>query len=117
MNPGQGNVQNGQPPFTLTGVTLSTFVAFAVVWATKEAYNAIDPEITWSTALLITITIGILGVVSYAYMRRHLLLYLRRQAIDTASDFVINAQSFGSASSSMIALIQEVELVSRGYRM
>lgn len=53
----------------------------------------------------------------YAYITRQWLQYLRRNAIDTVSSFVENLQSFESSSTSLLGLIQEMELVSRGYRM
>jgi hypothetical protein len=61
--------------------------------------------------------VGALGVISYAYMRRQWLQYLRQQALAEISQFVGSAQEFDSAAVGALALVQEVELVSRGYRM
>ena len=53
----------------------------------------------------------------YYYFRRQWLHYLRVQAIESASSLTTNAQYFDAAASAGITLIQEVELVSRGYNM
>lgn len=56
-------------------------------------------------------------MVFYAFTRRQWLKYVRHQAVEAASILVTNAQSFDSAASASVVFIQEVELVSRGYRM
>ena len=53
----------------------------------------------------------------YFYLRRQWLHYLRIQAIENATSLTTNAQEFDAAASSGITLIQEVELVSRGYNL
>jgi len=53
----------------------------------------------------------------YAYARLRWLQYLRHQAVDCATLLVSSAQDFDASASATITLIQEVELVSRGYRM
>jgi type II secretory pathway component PulF len=51
------------------------------------------------------------------YMRRQWLRYRRQQSLSEIRTFVTHAQDFDSAAGAALALIQEVELVSRGYRM
>lgn len=58
-----------------------------------------------------------MAAVCYAFAKRQWLKYLRHQAVEGASELVGNAQTFDSAASASIVFIQEVELVSRGYRM
>lgn len=53
----------------------------------------------------------------YGYVTRKWLQSLRQQAIEATTSFVANIQSFEGSSTSVLALIQEVELVSRGYRL
>ena len=53
----------------------------------------------------------------YTYMRRQWLQYLRQESVEGASSLVTNLQAFEASTSSALALIQEVELVSRGYRL
>lgn len=61
--------------------------------------------------------VGLVVIILYAYFRRQSLKYLRRQAIETASMLVNNAQCLDAAYFAAVNLIQEVEIVSRGYRM
>ncbi|KAK2065799.1 hypothetical protein LY76DRAFT_585740 [Colletotrichum caudatum] len=63
--------------------------------------------------LVVVITAGI----AHVFMRRQWLRYRRMQALSEVTAFVSNSQEFDSATGAAIALIQEVELVSRGYRL
>lgn len=63
--------------------------------------------------LFSAITLGIARV----FMRRQWLRYRRHQALSEVSTLVSNSQEFDDVTSAAISLIQEVELVSRGYRM
>ncbi|KAF4982559.1 hypothetical protein FZEAL_1838 [Fusarium zealandicum] len=51
------------------------------------------------------------------YMKRQWLRYRRSQSLSEITAFIENSHSFDSASGAALALIQEVELVSRGYRI
>ena len=57
------------------------------------------------------------AMISYAYMRRQWLQYLRQQSLAVVSEFVAKAQEFDMVVAGALTLVQEVELVSRGYRM
>lgn len=57
------------------------------------------------------------GFLGQIYMRRRWLHYRRQQSLSEVTSFVSNAHEFDSSLSAALALIQEVELVSRGYRM
>jgi len=59
----------------------------------------------------------LIATVTYAYMRRQWLQYLRQQTLVETTDFVLKSQEFDAAVAGAITLVQEVELVSRGYRM
>jgi hypothetical protein len=65
--------------------------------------------------LLILIPAAVL--IGQVFMRRQWLRYRRQQSLSEVSSFVYNAQEFDSAGAAALGLIQEVELVSRGYRM
>lgn len=64
-----------------------------------------------------TASLVFLAVISYAYMRRQWLQSLRQQSLIKSSEFIANSQDFDNAMAGSLALVQEVELVSRGYRM
>lgn len=53
----------------------------------------------------------------YSLSRRHWLRHLRRYVIEITGVLVGNSQTFDSAASAALAVIQEVELVSRGYKL
>jgi integral membrane sensor domain MASE1 len=56
-------------------------------------------------------------IVGQFWLQRQWLRYRRGQALGEVTAFVSNSQDLDGASGAAFALIQEVELVSRGYRM
>jgi len=66
---------------------------------------------------VLLVLLPVIGAVFYAFAKRQWLKYVRHQAVEAASVLIGNAQGFDSAASASVAFIQEVELVSRGYRM
>ncbi|KAG6017311.1 hypothetical protein E4U54_007733 [Claviceps lovelessii] len=64
--------------------------------------------------LVLLATATFLGQV---YMRRQWLRYRREQSLAGMTTFVSNSNDFDSASEATLSLVQEVELVSRGYRI
>ncbi|CUS09056.1 unnamed protein product [Tuber aestivum] len=65
-------------------------------------------------ALLLSVMVAIS---LFAHARRRWLRSLRAKAIEIAALFVENSQTFDVLASNAVTLIQEVELVSRGYRL
>lgn len=65
-------------------------------------------------ALLLSVMVAIF---LFAHARRTWLRSLRSKAVEFAALFVKNSQSFDVLASNAVTLIQEVELVSRGYRL
>ncbi|KAK2740577.1 hypothetical protein FQN55_008786 [Onygenales sp. PD_40] len=103
--------------FGLQGALYTAGASFSVVWLLHWARSRQGP--TWDIrriCVLIALLIAV-GFAFYVFAKRQWLKYLRRQAVDVASVLVTNAQSFDSAASASVVLIQEVELVSRGYRI
>ncbi|KAJ5572260.1 hypothetical protein N7535_005920 [Penicillium sp. DV-2018c] len=66
---------------------------------------------------VLLIVVPTVGVLFYAFAKRQWLKFLRHQAVEAAGAFIGNAQGFDSAASASVVFIQEVELVSRGYRI
>lgn len=79
-------------------------------------HGTIPASVSWRIAIALTVTLS-LTVGLYAWATRQWLQYLRRNAIETTARFVENLQAFEASSISMMGLVQEIELVSRGYRM
>ena len=65
-------------------------------------------------AIVITVVVGIF---LFTRTRRKWLRSLRMKAVEFAATFVENSQTFDILASNAVTLIQEVELVSRGYRL
>lgn len=57
------------------------------------------------------------SLVLHAYMRRQLLQSLRQETLSKTSNFVASAHQFDHVVAGALSLVQEVELVSRGYRL
>jgi len=60
---------------------------------------------------------AVVAFVGYAYVRRQWLKFLRRNAVAAASTLTASWQAFEVSSTSALSFIQEVELVSKGYRL
>lgn len=88
-------------------------LALAINWLSASGSGNFTKKRIAVFLILAAIGAGVIQV----FMRRQWLRYRRHQALAEVSGFVSNAQEFDSATSAAIALIQEVELVSRGYRL
>ena len=99
--------------FTWKGLCSTSIAAFAVAWLIHFARKIAS---RWGLTLIVSILV-LPCTILYRFFRRQWLQYLRKQAIEAASALVSNAQSFDAATSAAITLVQEVELISRGYRM
>ncbi|QSS61559.1 proliferating cell nuclear antigen, vezatin domain [Histoplasma capsulatum] len=103
--------------FGIRGAIFTAGASFSVVWILHWARSRQGSG--WDfrrICILITLLLAV-ATAFYAFAKRQWLKYLRRHAVDIASVLVANAQSFDSAASASVVLIQEVELVSRGYRI
>lgn len=74
------------------------------------------PVSPWRVILLITILLVAITA-CLRYFRRRKLQSLRDQAVEVAASYVSASRSFDAVASTTVALIQEVELVARGYRL
>jgi len=68
-------------------------------------------------AVIAVIIIVVVGIFLFTRARRKWLRSLRLKAVEFAAVFVENSQTFDILASNAVTLIQEVELVSRGYRL
>lgn len=93
--------------------TTSFSIAYLLHWSRSKTGYGLNPRRVGALLLLVPV----LGVLFYVFAKRQWQKYLRHQAVEAAGVFVGNAQGFDSAASASVVFIQEVELVSRGYRM
>ena len=103
--------------FGLHGAIFTGVASFAIVWLLHWTRSGPGSGINFQRAAVFVAFLLAVAVVFYAFAKRQWLKYLRHQAVEGASELVGNAQAFDSAASASIVFIQEVELVSRGYRM
>lgn len=102
---------------TVVGVSVTASVAFMLAWMVNWTRGGVSSVTGKGRMFVFLAVIIVLATVSYAYIRRQWLQYLRQQTIAEISSFVNKSQEFDSAAAGSLTLVQEVELVSRGYRL
>ncbi|KAH8813988.1 Mysoin-binding motif of peroxisomes-domain-containing protein [Hyaloscypha sp. PMI_1271] len=103
--------------FTLAGAGLTAVLAFALAWLIHWTRGDGDFVAGRGRRAVFLAVMGVFIVVGYAYIRRQWLQYLRQQTLVEISEFVGTAHDFDTAAAGALILVQEVELVSRGYRI
>lgn len=103
--------------FTVAGAGATALSAFLLVWLVHWAKSGANPSAGRGRAIVLLVVMTFLAMASYTYMRRQWLQYLRQQSLEEVSKFVVKAHDFDRAATGALTLVQEVELVSRGYRM
>lgn len=98
-----------------TGAALTGTTAFLLVWLVH--WSRRQPAFSKGRSSLVFVVFAAVFAAVYSYTRRQWLQYLRQEAVEGASAVVTNLQAFEASTASALALIQEVELVSRGYRL
>ncbi|GIZ43287.1 hypothetical protein CKM354_000651900 [Cercospora kikuchii] len=98
----------------VVGALSAAAVAFAVVYFIDWLRTR---RVSRSRAALLLGAIALASFAGYGYMRRQWLESLRHEAVDAATGMTTNWQAFELSSSSSLSFIQEVELVSKGYRL
>ncbi|KAB5563615.1 Mysoin-binding motif of peroxisomes-domain-containing protein [Coniochaeta sp. 2T2.1] len=115
--------QSDDPPVahmnnpTTTGLILTTSGALILAWLVSWVYSGGYSHLTKKRVLATVVLLVVAAILSRAYVKQQWLRYLQEQAATEVSTLVSRSQNFDSASSAAAALIQEVELVSRGYRI
>lgn len=102
---------------TSTGLLATAAAALVVAWVVRWIYSGGYAHLTKKRVSFSALLLVAVAAVSQAYIRQQWLRYLRNQALCEVTTFVSRSQDFDSASSAALSLVQEVELVSRGYRL
>ncbi|CAK4030798.1 hypothetical protein DOTSEDRAFT_75773 [Lecanosticta acicola] len=102
---------------SIYGAVATAAVALALVYVIQWARTRRGVSWSKSQIAFVLAVLAVAALVGYQYGRRQWLKSLRRNAVTTASDLTSNWQSFEVSSSSTLSFIQEVELVSKGYRL
>ncbi|KAL1883115.1 hypothetical protein VTK73DRAFT_9482 [Phialemonium thermophilum] len=111
-----GSSGRGYTP-TAAGVALAVVGALTVAWIANWIYWGGISQLTRKRLFGSLVLLIVVALFSHAYIRQQWLRYLRKQALCEIAVFVEASQDFDSASGAALSLIQEVELVSRGYRL
>ncbi|PYH96382.1 proliferating cell nuclear antigen [Aspergillus ellipticus CBS 707.79] len=103
--------------FGLQGAVVTASTSFSIAWLLHWSRSRASYGLNPRKVGVLLVLVPVIGVLFYAFAKRQWLKYLRHQAVDAAVTFIGNAQGFDSAASASVVFIQEVELVSRGYRI
>ncbi|KAJ9646528.1 hypothetical protein H2199_002577 [Coniosporium tulheliwenetii] len=101
----------------VTGAVVTAVAAFALVWLLHWARGGRPSGFSKGRLSLVLAVFVAVATVAYSYVRRQWLQYVRQQAVNIASTLIANLHAFDASTSTALTLIQEVELVSRGYRL
>ncbi|KAM0437729.1 hypothetical protein ACHAPT_002094 [Fusarium lateritium] len=77
----------------------------------------VESGVTRKRLIFLLILCAAAILLGQVYMRRQWLRYRRSQSLSEITAFIEHSHAFDSASGAALSLIQEVELVSRGYRL
>lgn len=103
--------------FSPAGAAATASVAFGVTWIIRWGSTGPDWKAIVFRFAVISGLLVATAIIGQAYLRRRWLHYLRQQNIIETTNLVGQSQNFDSAMTAALSLIQEVELVSRGYRL
>ncbi|KAB8262020.1 Mysoin-binding motif of peroxisomes-domain-containing protein [Aspergillus pseudonomiae] len=103
--------------FGLQGAVVTASTSFSIAWLLHSSRPRTGSGLNPRKVGVLLVLVPVIGVLFYAFAKRQWLKYLRHQAVDAAGFFIGYAQGFDSAASASVVFIQEVELVSRGYRI
>ena len=102
---------------SLYGAAATAVTAFGLVYLIHWARSGRSGVLSKSRVAIVMLALVIAAVVGYAYVRRQWLKFLRRHAVAEATALTANWQAFELSATSALSLIQEVELVSKGYQI
>jgi hypothetical protein len=106
-----------QSILSVEGMVASVLGALGVAVVLSWVLGSAPTYVTRKRLIFLIILLVAAVVLGQVYIRRQWLRYRRQQSLTEISSFVSFAHDFDSAAGAALALIQEVELVSRGYRM
>jgi hypothetical protein len=102
---------------TLVGLLSTAGAAFTCALSLWWATRKLDGRMNKARVLLVLTLLSAVAIALYGFCLRQYRKFAWNNAIETASAMVTNAQALDSATQAASSFIQEVELVSRGYRL
>lgn len=96
----------------------TVLASFSAAWVAAGGLVSLTRRrLVFLAFTLAAVALAAVALVAPVYFKRQWLRYRRDQSLAEVSSFVAMSQDLDSATGAAISLIQEVELVSRGYRM
>lgn len=109
--------KHDQPLLSTEGILASILGALAIAVVLSWVLGNAPSYVTRKRLAFLLVLCAAAAFLGQIYMRRQWLRYRRMQSLAEIATFVTNSNDFDSASEATLSLVQEVELVSRGYRM
>lgn len=104
-------------PTSVYGAAAVTVVALVIAYLLDRFRSQRPNVLSKSRVAFVLVALSAVAFVGYGYNRRQRLRYLRQQAVDGVSTLTATWQAFELSSTSALSFIQEVELVSKGFRL
>ncbi|KAI6382956.1 hypothetical protein MCOR25_000463 [Pyricularia grisea] len=118
---GQGQQQlsgeDAGTPVVGQGLVLTVAGAFALAWIISWLRAGGLSHLTKQKFVVGLVVLLLFALVGHFFIRHRWQKYLREKTLTELNTFVSTSQHFDGAISAAVSLIQEVELVSRGYRI
>ncbi|RKF80006.1 putative proliferating cell nuclear antigen [Golovinomyces cichoracearum] len=121
-----GNLRSGDAPagdvlasqaFTPTGVASIAFSAFSLAWLIHWTRCGVGFLDVTSRIIILLIFIVVVGLKSYIHFRRRWILHISHETLVELSNLITATYNLDNVAVSTLSLIQEVELLSRGYQI
>ncbi|GJN73184.1 hypothetical protein PLICBS_007260 [Purpureocillium lilacinum] len=109
--------ESSQALLSTEGIAASILGALAVAVVLSWLRGSTKSYVTRKRLAVLVALLAASGFVGQVYMKRQWLRYRREQSLSEMVAFVANSHDFDSATEATLSLVQEVELVSRGYRI
>ncbi|TQV96794.1 proliferating cell nuclear antigen (PCNA) [Cordyceps javanica] len=111
-------VDSDQALLSNEGIIASILGALAIAAVLSWIFgHRKDSYVTKNRLIFLVALLVASGALGKVYVRRQWLHYRREQSLSELSGFIVNSHEFDSVVEATLALVQEVELVSRGYRI
>ena len=104
-----------KPSHTISGLFWTVGIAFGIAWLIHTSRGLLGRQISWFASFATTSAALLAALVLVG--KRQIVGYVRRRTLEAIGEFVDHAQVWDGASAATLSLVQEVELVSRGYRI
>lgn len=102
---------------SVEGFLASVFAALAVAIILSLVLGSGPVRLNRKRTAFLLVLLAALAFLGPVYTRRRWLHFRREQSLSEITSFVSHSHNYDNASSAALSLVQEVELVSRGYRL